>query len=68
MKPSLKWQWNEIDTLSWVKNALWVLIPTLLVFLPSLIGIIPVDWKYAALIIYFLNRVTDALKKWQAGK
>ena len=68
MKQSKQFTLNSNDVVAWGKNALWFLAPTLLVLLPSIIGILPSDWKYTALVIYILNRATDLLKRWYQGK
>ena len=68
MKQSKQFTLNRNDVVAWGKNALWFLAPTLLVLLPSIIGILPSDWKYTALVIYILNRATDLLKRWYQGK
>jgi len=68
MKPSKRFTLNKADLIAWSKNALWFLTPTLLVLIPSIVGVIPSDWKYAAIAIYLLNRVMDMLRRWQAGK
>jgi len=65
---SKRFQLNEADLIAWGKNALWFLAPTLLVLIPSIVGVIPTDWKYAAIAIYLLNRVTDMIRRWYAGK
>lgn len=64
---SNRWQWNYQDTFNWLRNALWFLVPTLLVFLPSLAGLVDPNWKYAVVTLYVLNRITDALRKLYAG-
>lgn len=65
---SKKWQWNNADTRAALKQALIFLIPTLLVFIPSLIEIIPEGWKYGAVAVYVLNRIVDILRRLYAGK
>lgn len=68
MKPSLQWEWNALDTRAWLLNALWFLTPSLLVLIPSIIDIVPADWKYAVVVLYVLNRIMDALRRWYNGK
>ena len=65
---SKRFELNKKDAIEWAKNALWFLAPTLIVLLPSIMEIIPADWKYAAIAIYILNRLTDILRRWYAGK
>ena len=59
---------NYADLVAFLKNALIFLVPTLSVLIPSIIGIIPSDWKYAAIVIYILNRATDLLLRFAVGK
>jgi len=65
---SKRWEFNKADWIAWTHNALWFLTPTLLVLIPSIIGIIPTDWKYAVVAIYLLNRAVDLLRRWYNGK
>lgn len=67
MTQSRRFTLNRWDWIAWGKNALWFLTPTLLVLIPSIIGVIPADWKYAAITIYLLNRIVDLLRRWQSG-
>ncbi|MCR4291099.1 MAG: hypothetical protein NUV86_12660 [Candidatus Scalindua sp.] len=68
MAQSKRWSWNDADTKAALNQALVFLTPTLLVLIPSIIGIIPTEWKYGAVIVYLLNRVVDVLRRWYAGK
>lgn len=67
-KVSEKYELNRIDLIAWFNNALWFLGPTLIVLLPSITGAIPGDWKYAAVTIYVLNRLTDLIRRFLQGK
>lgn len=67
-KVSPKGRINYADVVEWLKNALIFLAPTLVVLLPSIVGIIPTEWKYAAVIIYVLNRLTDLIRRFITGK
>ena len=68
MNQSKRWTLNKQDLLAWGKNALWFLAPTLVVFIPSLVNLIPSDFKYAAIVIYILNRFVDLLRRYATGK
>jgi hypothetical protein len=68
MKLSKQFEWNRADTIAWAKNALWFLAPTLLVLLASITEALPPSWKYTAIVIYILNRLTDAIRRYYAGK
>lgn len=68
MKQSKAFSWNYADTITWVRSAVIFLTPTLLVLIPSLIGLIPADYKYAALVIYVLNRIVKFLELYVSGK
>ena len=59
---------NYADLVAWGNNALWFFAPTLVILLPSIVGVIPVDWKYAAITMYILNRLTDLIKRFYTGK
>ena len=65
---SKRFRFNQQDAIAWWKNALWFLAPTLLVLIPSIIGALPEEWKYSVILIYLLNRVMDAIRRWYAGK
>ena len=68
MKPSGRFTLNQTDIETWLKNAAVFSIPILIVVIPSIIGQIPADWKYAAVAIYALNLALDILRKFVAGK
>lgn len=68
MAQSKRWDWNSADTKAAVHQALVFLTPTLLVLIPSIVGIIPSEWKYGAVLVYLLNRLVDILRRLYAGK
>ena len=55
---------NSYDFSKWLYNAIVFLIPVGLVFLGELTKLIPSDWQYGAVALYFLNLLTDIVKKW----
>lgn len=60
---------NELSKADWKaagKQALIFLGPALLVLIASTVEVIPVDWKYGALVLFLLNRVTDLLRRYLA--
>ena len=59
---------NYADLVAFLKNALVFLAPTLLVLIPSIIGVLPADWKYSVILIYVLNRATDLIRRFVQGK
>lgn len=67
MKQSKRFELNRADVEKWVKNALIFAGPLLIVVIPSIIGQIPSDWKYAAITIYILNTILDFIRKYIAG-
>ena len=67
MKKSLQFSLNRQDLTEWSKNALIFLIPTLLVLAGSIVEIVPQEWKYSAIVLYVLNRVTALLKLYVQG-
>jgi len=68
MKPSKSGQWNRADTEKFLKDALKVLAPYLLVIIPVLLTQIPKDWAYAAVTIFILQRIRVAIELYAAGK
>lgn len=68
LKPSKQWQWNKADTLKFLKEALRVLAPYLVVIIPVLIEQLPKEWAYSAAVIYVLQRVRSAIELYKAGK
>lgn len=60
---------GELSKQDWkaaAKQALIFLGPALLVLLASTVEIVPVDWKYGALVLFLLNRITDLLRRYLA--
>lgn len=67
-KQSPRFTLNERDWHVWAKNALIFLGPTILVFIASLVAVVPQDWKYGALTLYALNLLADLLRKYLDGQ
>lgn len=65
---SKKWAWNREDTLKFLKEALRVSAPYLIVIIPVLIEQLPKEWAYSAIVIYVLQRVRSAIELYKAGK
>lgn len=68
MKASKRFQWNKADTVKFLKDSLKVLAPYLLVIIPVLIGQLPKDAGYTAIVIFLLQRVRAAIELYIAGK
>lgn len=65
---SKKFSWNKADTLNFLKDALKVSAPYLIVIIPVIIEQLPKEWAYAAVTIYALQRMRSALSIFLAGK
>ena len=65
-KESGKRELSKADWKAAGKQALIFLGPALLVLIASTVEVIPVDWKYGALVLFLLNRVTDLLRRYLA--
>ena len=65
---SKKFTWNKEDTIKFLKDALKVSAPYLIVIIPVLLNQIPEDWGYATITIFILQRVRKALELYLAGK
>ena len=61
---STRWTWTKADTHAWFSQAWKVLIPYILVIIPAIIGQLPKDWAYTAVVVYILNRVWDAVRRY----
>lgn len=61
---SPKWTLSLEDFKKAVKNAFIFLAPVLVVVIPSFTGLVPEDYKYAALVLWALNFVWDLAKKY----
>ena len=59
---------NKQDLVTVGKNALLFLAPVLVVVIPSIMSVIPADYKYAAVVLYILNVLLDILRKFKEGK
>ena len=68
MAQSKAFSWNREDTMAFLKNAAIFLIPTAIVLVGSIIEIVPADWQYAAIAIWILNRILDALRRYVSGR
>ncbi len=67
MKQSARFTWNHADTIAWFNKAVAVLAPYLVVIIPVLISQLPKDWAYSAILIYVLQRIWDALRRFYTG-
>ena len=67
MKQSVRFSWNSADTRAWLDKAIKVLVPYLVVIIPVLISQLPKDWAYSAIVVYVLQRVWDALRRFYDG-
>jgi hypothetical protein len=70
MKASKRFQLNELDYKKILNNALIFVAPALLVLLGDLVKAFP-DWfsgSYLVIALWVVNIVTDALRKFIAGK
>lgn len=60
---------NQLSKQDWKaagKQALIFLGPALVVLLASTVEVVPQDWKYGAVVLFLLNRVTDLLRRYLA--
>ena len=67
-KQSLRFHWNNSDTVAWLKQTLVFLAPFLLALMPVVIEKVPRDWAYGTITLWVLNRLWDALRRFYAGK
>ena len=67
-KSSKAWTWNKADTKAWVLQTLKSLAPYVIVLIPVIIGEIPKDYAYSAIIIWILNRALSAFLILKSGK
>jgi hypothetical protein len=70
--PSQRFSLNKQDLVAFLKNAAWFLAPTLLFLLADVIKAVP-TWfadkpMLVVVLMYLLNRLTDLIRRWQAGK
>ncbi len=68
LKPSKKFSWNKEDTIKFLKDAVRVSIPYVIVIIPVIIEQLPKEWAYSAAVIYVLQRVRSASELYKAGK
>jgi hypothetical protein len=61
---SLRFQLRKEDIISWAKTALIFLGPALLVFMGSILDILPQDAKWYAIALYLGNESIALFKKW----
>ena len=59
-----RFTWSKKDTIAWCQQAIKVLAPYLIVIIPVVVAQLPRDWAYATIVIYILNRIWDALRRW----
>ena len=65
---STRFTLNKADMVAWLRNSLIFLGPALLVLLASIVKVVPVDSKYAVIVLFAINMATDLLRKFLAGK
>lgn len=65
-KKSDKLHLSKEDLRQAVKEAVIFLGPALLVLIASTMQAIPADWKYGAVVLFLLNRVTDLIRRFLA--
>jgi hypothetical protein len=76
-----KFTFTHDDFIAWVKNALWFTSPVILIYITSVIGIIqqpehiitladfiPNNLTIIGMVYWVLNRITDYLRRFTAGK
>jgi hypothetical protein len=61
---SPKWSLRIEDVRKAIKNSFVFAAPLLVVVIPSVIGCVPAEWKYAALVLWVLNFIWDLAKKY----
>lgn len=60
---------NQLSKQDWknaAKRGLIFLGPALVVLVASTVQVVPADWKYATVVLFILNRVTDLLVRFLA--
>ena len=65
---SPRFTWNYTDTYNWCIQTLIFLAPFILALIPVVIEKLPKEMAYGTVLLFVLNRITDALRRWYAGQ
>ena len=80
-KPSLRFEFNKQDLIAYGNNALWFTAPIIFIYTTSVMNIIqqpghiislkdfiPNNVTIIGIVYYFLNRITDFVRRYVRGK